>query len=163
MTIAVRKWREKEVGSAVRIWNQIVEEGNAFPQTKFLSYEEGKAFFAMQDYTGIAYDTESGLIVGLYILHPNNVGRCGHIANTSYAVDRARRGQHIGRLLVEDSITQARELGYGLIELNAVVATNAAALKLYRDIGFKPLGTIERGFRMDDGHYEAIVPHVYYL
>lgn len=163
MTVEVRKWKEKEVGSMVRIWNQIVAEGNAFPQTNLLSYEEGRAFFAKQDYTGIAADIESGAIVGLYILHPNNVGRCGHIANTSYAVDRERRGQHIGRLLVEDSIAQARDLGYGLIQLNAVVATNQAALKLYRDIGFKPLGTIERGFRMDDGHYEAIVPHVYYL
>jgi ribosomal protein S18 acetylase RimI-like enzyme len=163
MTIAVKKWTVKEVGSAVRIWNQIVEEGKAFPQTNLLTYEEGEAFFAKQDYTGIAYDTESGAIVGLYILHPNNVGRCGHIANTSYAVDREVRGQHIGRLLVEDSIAQARDLGYGIIQLNAVVATNQAALKLYKDIGFKQLGTIERGFRMDDGHYEAIIPHVYYL
>ena len=64
MTIAVKKWTVKEVGSAVRIWNQIVEEGKAFPQTNLLTYEEGKAFFAKQDYTGIAYDTESGAIVG---------------------------------------------------------------------------------------------------
>lgn len=163
MTVEVRKWKEKEVGSMVRIWNQIVAEGNAFPQTNLLSYEEGHDFFTKQDYTGIAVNIENGAIVGLYILHPNNVGRCGHIANTSYAVDREHRGQHIGRKLVEDSITQARDLGYGIIQLNAVVATNRTALKLYQDIGFKPLGTIERGFRMDDGHYEAIVPHVYYL
>ena len=24
-------------------------------------------------------------VLGLYILHPNNIGRCGHIANASYA------------------------------------------------------------------------------
>ena len=34
----------------------------------------------------LAEDPEMGCIVGLYILHPNNVGRCGHIANASYAV-----------------------------------------------------------------------------
>jgi GNAT superfamily N-acetyltransferase len=163
MTIKIKQWNEKAVGGMVRIWNQVVAEGNAFPQTNLLSYEEGKTFFAAQDYTGIAYEEETSGVVGLYILHPNNVGRCGHIANTSYAVDRSLRGQHIGRLLVEDSIVQARDLGYGIIQLNAVVATNKTALKLYQDIGFKPLGKIEGGFRMDDGHYETIVPHVYYL
>ena len=34
---------------------------------------------------------ENGEVVGLYILHPNNEGRCGHIANASYAVERGTR------------------------------------------------------------------------
>jgi len=41
----------------------------------------GKAFFASQSYCGVAED--EGKVVGLYILHPNNVGRCGHICNAS--------------------------------------------------------------------------------
>lgn len=28
--------------------------------------------------------------------HPNNVGRCGHICNASYAVSSDARGRHIG-------------------------------------------------------------------
>ena len=43
-------------------------------------------------------------IVGLYILLPNNVGRCGHICNTSYAVKEGKRGLHIGEQLVKDSL-----------------------------------------------------------
>ena len=39
---------------------------------------------------------EDGKIFGLYILHPNNVGRCGHICNASYAVSSDARGRHIG-------------------------------------------------------------------
>ncbi len=31
----------------------------------------------------MAEDTDTGCIYGLYILHPNNVGRCGHICNAS--------------------------------------------------------------------------------
>ena len=34
----------------------------------------------------------------------NNVGRCGHICNASYAVDSFCRGQHIGEKLVKDYI-----------------------------------------------------------
>lgn len=39
---------------------------------------------------------EDGKIYGLYILHPNNVGRCSHICNASYAVSSDARGRHIG-------------------------------------------------------------------
>ena len=39
---------------------------------------------------------EDGKVYGLYILHPNNVGRCGHICNASYAVSSDARGRHIG-------------------------------------------------------------------
>ena len=82
----------------IPIWNEIVEEGIAFPQEECLDMESGKAFFASQSYTGVAEN--DGKIVGLYILHPNNVGRCGHICNASYAVSSACRGQHIGEKLV---------------------------------------------------------------
>ena len=44
-----------------------------------------------------ALTEDEGKLVDLYILHPNNVGRCGHIANASYAVDSAVRGKHMGK------------------------------------------------------------------
>lgn len=44
----------------------------------------------------VAKAEEDGKVYGLYILHPNNVGRCGHICNASYAVSSDARGRHIG-------------------------------------------------------------------
>lgn len=63
----------------IAIWNEVVEDGIAFPQEDLLDAVSGKEFFESQSYTGVAED--GGQIVGLYILHPNNVGRCGHICN----------------------------------------------------------------------------------
>lgn len=77
------------------IWNEVVESGLAFPQDTPLDKQQARAFFASQSFTAVA-QLPSGTIGGLYILHPNNVGRCGHIANASYAVDGALRGRHIG-------------------------------------------------------------------
>lgn len=77
-------------------------------------------FFKSQSYTGIAYDEETDDIVGLYILHPNNVGRCGHICNASYAVKSIQRGKHIGEILVTDCLKKAKEIGYGILQFNAV-------------------------------------------
>ena len=157
----VRKYREADLDAMTAIWNEVVEEGVAFPQEEFLTRETGADFFAAHSYTGVA--EEEGAVCGLYILHPNNVGRCGHICNASYAVASARRGRHIGEMLVKDCLKKGRELGFAILQFNAVVESNVHARHLYERLGFRQLGTIPGGFRMKDGHYENICPYYHLL
>lgn len=82
-----RPYREEDLPAMAEIWNEVVEAGNAFPQTEPLTLEEARSFFAEQSHTAVA--TVNGRIRGLYILHPNNIGRCGHVANASFAAARA--------------------------------------------------------------------------
>ncbi len=124
-----------------------------------MNEETGNLFFKGQTYCAVAEDLESRKIYGLYILHPNNVGRCGHICNASYAVSSDSRGLHIGEKLVRDCLTQAKRNGFTILQFNAVVATNIHARHLYEKLGFQQLGTIPGGFRMKDRHYEAICPY----
>ena len=163
MNINIREYMAADAKSASEIWNQVVDDGVAFPQEEVLTPESGDAFFKEQTYTGIAENAESGEVVGLYILHPNNVGRCGHICNASYAVKSTQRGKQIGEILVTDCLKKAKEIGYGVLQFNAVVATNQYALKLYKKLGFVQLGVIPNGFRMKDGTYEDIIPHYHIL
>lgn len=156
--IVVRKYGADDILAMKDIWNEVVDEGIAFPQEEDLTDEGAKEFFAQQTYCGVAVG-EDGKIYGMYILHPNNIGRCGHIANASYAVSLESRGLHIGEKLVRDCVAQAKAHGFGILQFNAVVATNIHARHLYERIGFKQLGTIPGGFRMDDGHYEDICPY----
>lgn len=155
--MVVRKYRQEDLPKMIAIWNEVVEEGVAFPQEDLLDEVTGAAFFASQSFTGVA--DHDGKIVGLYILHPNNIGRCGHICNASYAVDSISRGLHIGEKLVIDCLEKAKEIGFGILQLNAVVETNIHARHLYERLGFVPLGVIPNGFRMKDGHYENICPY----
>ena len=157
--ITIRKYRTQDVEEAMFIWNEVVRDGIAFPQVDELTHLTAGVFFDSQSYTGIAVDNETGDIVGLYILHPNNEGRCGHICNTSYAVKSDKRGLHIGEQLVKDSLVIGAKLGFRILQFNAVVATNTHALHLYKRLGFTQLGKIPQGFRMKDGHYEDIIPH----
>ena len=133
MEITVREFRSEDTKDAIAIWNEVVDQGKAFPQLEDLGVEDGEAFFKEQSYTGIAVN-ENDEIVGLYILHPNNIGRCGHICNASYAVKSTVRGQ-------------------------GVVKSNTTALKLYQKLGFTQLGTIPGGFLNKDGVYEDIIVH----
>lgn len=157
----IRKYEDGDLSAMTAIWNEVVEAGNAFPQEELLDDITGKEFFASQSYTGVAEDNEN--ILGLYILHPNNVGRCGHICNASYAVGSIHRGKHIGEKLVKDCIATAKKVGFKVLQFNAVVESNIHARHLYERLGFQQLGTIPDGFRMKDGSYENICPYYYVL
>ncbi len=200
----VREYKKEDLNEMIGIWNEIVEEGIAFPQEELLDSETGAAFFASQSYCGVAVadgdeaGTEAeaetaeaaeaagligaagkseaagligaagkseaaGRILGLYILHPNNVGRCGHICNASYAVRSELRGRHIGEKLILDCLENAKRLGFQVLQFNAVVESNIHARHLYERLGFEQLGTIPGGFRMKDGHYENICPYYHVL
>ena len=162
MDITVRAYEERDLPDMIRIWNEVVEDGVAFPQEELLNAETGRDFFAAQTYNAVAVDAE-GQVRGLYILHPNNIGRCGHICNASYAVSRDARGLHIGEKLVLDCLKQGAAHGFRILQFNAVVASNIHARHLYERLGFIQLGTIPHGFRMKDGHYEDICPYYHVL
>ena len=156
--IFVEPYTRENILPALEIWNEIVREGVAFPQEEELDEISGDEFFSAQSFTGLAKDSETDEILALYILHPINVGRCGHICNASYAVRSNLRGRHIGEIIVKHCIEIARELGFKILQFNAVVATNIHARNLYRRLGFIELGTIPKGFRMPDGTFADIVP-----
>ena len=161
MQMIVRAYEEKDLEAMIEAWNEVVEEGVAFPQEDLLDSRTGAEFFAAQTYTAVAED--GGAVCGLYILHPNNIGRCGHIGNASYAVRAAYRGRHAGEQLVLDSLRQAKAHGFSVLQFNAVVESNIHARHLYDRLGFVQLGTIPGGFRMKDGHFENICPYYHLL
>ena len=98
----IRKYNTADLEQMIAIWNEIVEEGIAFPQEETLTPQTGEQFFASQSYCGIAADDNSE-VVGLYILHPNNVGR------TAYR-RKARNGLHTAgkRNRLQDIAVQRR-------------------------------------------------------
>lgn len=158
MAIIVKPYSTENVQPAIEIWNEVVRAGVAFPQEEELTETTGDEFFRSQSFTGLAADDLTGEIFALYILHPNNVGRCSHISNASYAVRSDLRGKHIGEIIVKHCIEKARELGFRILQFNAVVADNIHARNLYRRLGFQELGIIPGGFRMPDNSFADIVP-----
>ena len=89
----IRQYNENDLPEMIRICNEVVEEGIAFPQEDLLTPESGKHFFAAQTYSAVA--EEDGKIYGLYILHPNNVGRCGHILQFNAVVESNTHARHL--------------------------------------------------------------------
>ena len=155
MELNIRQFEARDLPAMTAIWNEVVEDAAAFPQTDPLGPEDAQAFFAGQSFTGVA--EADGELLGLYILHPNNVGRCGHLANASYAVSSEARGRGLGEALVRHSLAQGKALGFRVLQFNAVVCTNERAIRLYETLGFTRLGAVPGGFRLKDGSYEDIL------
>ena len=125
----IRPYTEKDFPAMVRIWNKAVQDSDAFPQEGQLDDQTGAALFAAQTYCGVA--DGCGNVIGLYILHPNSIGRCG---------------RHIGEKLVLDCLAQAKRHGFGILPFNAVVENNLHARRLYERLGFVQAGTVPNGF-----------------
>ncbi len=161
MKLEMKEFSEEQLPEMVKIWNDVVEEGISFPGDKALSEQEALEMFREQ--TSTVCVTLNEKVVGVYILHPNNFGRCGHIANASFAVRKGYRGEGIGRQMVRHCLEHAKEKGFRGLQFNAVVATNQAAIHLYESLGFKRIGTIQDGYRLKDGKFEDIHIFYYYL
>jgi len=50
----IRRYTENDLPEIIRIWNEVVEEGIAFPQEELLNSKSGAEVFASQSYTAVA-------------------------------------------------------------------------------------------------------------
>lgn len=150
MNFIIRKYIQNDSRAVTDIINEIIRNGANFPWYNEFSEDNVKKILSAE--TGVYCACADGKVVGFYAYQPNMIDRCSHIANASYGVKKEYRGNGIGRALVEHSLKMAKADNFMAMQFNGVVSTNYAA-KLYKDIGFKLIGTIEDGFRLKDGSF----------
>ena len=97
-----------------------------------------------------------GKVVGYYSF---GITENGNIELNNLAVLPEFRHLGIGEKLVIDCMKKAKQLGFSILQFNAVVETNIHARHLYERLGFHQLGVIPKGFRMKDGNFENICPY----
>jgi GNAT superfamily N-acetyltransferase len=104
--------------------------------------------------------SEDGTIVGTANMFANRPGPGDHVASGNYMVAAERRGQGIGRGLIDDSLRWARETGFRAMQFNAVAESNTPAVKLYEQVGFVIVGRVPGAFRHPrQGEVALLVMH----
>lgn len=138
--VELRAVRREDHDELFALFDQIVEDGDGFPQAPPLTPDVFRHTWIEPTTSVIGAFSESGLL-GAYYLKPNFASRAAHIANAGYIVGRSSRGLGIGRRLVEHSIPQARSDGYRAVMFNLVFESNPARA-LYEELGWQEIGRI---------------------
>jgi ribosomal protein S18 acetylase RimI-like enzyme len=144
MTVRAATEADREV-----IWNifhQIVAAGDTYAFDPEMSREDALAYWFRAD-TQTYVAEKGGSVVGTYILRPNQLGPGSHVANAAFMVAPGAQGLGVGRRMAEHCLSEARQMGFRAMQFNFVVSTNTPAIHLWKQLGFKIVGTLPGAFR----------------
>ncbi|MGC5396370.1 N-acetyltransferase family protein [Streptomyces sp. DT20] len=142
--------REATIDDWPAIWpffHEIVSAGETFTYPLDLGEVDASEWWLVKSPSrAVVAVADDGTVLGTAKMNRNHMGNGSHIASASYMVDPRHAGRGVGRALCEYTIDWARTAGFRAMQFNAVVETNAAAVGLYRSLGFEVLGTLPEGF-----------------
>lgn len=148
-----RKITRNEAPSIAHIFRPIIEAEEFISLPRGTSDAEWTDFWFGDTTYEVWIAEEDGKVLGTFHLRPNQKGLGSHVANGGYLVAPEARGRGIGRQMCEQSIARARELGYRAIQFNFVISTNTTAVNLWKDLGFRIIGTIPDGYHRKQQEY----------
>jgi L-amino acid N-acyltransferase YncA len=145
--VHIRPLSDADWSTFYPIFREVVAAGETYAYPEGLSSSEAHDLWVESPpgVTVVAV-SDDGTLLGSAKAGPNRPSRGSHVATASFMVADAARGQGVGRALGEWVLAWAREQGYAAMQFNAVVETNTAAVRLWRDLGFEVVGTVPEAF-----------------
>jgi L-amino acid N-acyltransferase YncA len=144
--IVIREAADADREVVWEIFQATIAPGDAFVYHPNTPREEATAYwFAKGTRTHVA--EYGGRVVGSYILRPNRPGLGDHVSNAGFMVHPIARGLGVGRAMGEHALNEARRLGYQAMQFNFVISTNESAVHLWKQLGFRIVGTLPGAFR----------------
>jgi L-amino acid N-acyltransferase YncA len=162
--VKIRDAQDEDWAAIWPFYQEIVTAGETYAYDPSLTSEQAAAGWmspstAERSRTTVAVDAD-GTVLGSATMYPNRPGPGSHVASGSFMVAGAARGRGVGRALCEDLIAWATREGFRSIQFNAVVETNAPAVHLWQQLGFRIIGTVPEAFHHPRHGYVGL--HVMY-
>jgi ribosomal protein S18 acetylase RimI-like enzyme len=168
--IKIRSATAKDHDVIWKIFHEIISAGDTYSFDPRMSREEALAYWFRADtqtyvaelhrqsvgeavgFPGTATPSPTGgmkdqVIVGTYILRPNQSGGGSHVANAAFMVASDAQGCGVGRAMAEHCLNEARRIGFRAMQFNYVISTNTPAIRLWQELGFEIVGTLPGAFR----------------
>jgi ribosomal protein S18 acetylase RimI-like enzyme len=142
----IRPAINKDRDAIWEIFQAVVVPGDTYSFDPQISRKDALAYWIRSD-TQTYIAEQDGKIVGTYILKPNQPSAGAHVANAAFMVATQARGFGVGRAMAEHCLAEAHRFGFRAMQFNFVVSTNESALRLWRNLGFKIVGTLPGAFR----------------
>ena len=145
-----------DAASIARIYNEGIEDRVATFETRLRAPEDVEAWF---DGTHpIVVAERDGGIVGFADTSAYRPGRACYagVAEFNVYVDRAHRGQGVGREVMAALIRESEAAGLWKL-LSRVFTDNAASRGLLRSVGFAEVGVYRRHARLDGVWRDVVI------
>ena len=143
----IRPITEADWPAFYQVFRDVVAAGETYAYPEGLSSSEAHELWVESPpgVTVVAV-SDDGTGLGSAKSGPHRPARGSHVATASFMVAENARGLGVGRALGEWVLGWAREQGYAAMQFNAVVETNVAAVRLWRELGFEVVGTVPEAF-----------------
>jgi len=174
--IKIRSATTKDHDAIWKIFHEIISAGDTYSLDPRMSREEALAYWFRADtqtyvaelhrqsvgeavgFPRTATPSPTGgmkdqVIVGTYILRPNQSGGGSHVANAAFMVASDAQGCGVGRAMAEHCLNEARRIGFRAVQFNYVISTNTPAIRLWQELGFEIVGTLPGAFRHPEKGY----------
>jgi len=129
-----------------KIFHAVIAAGDAYYFDPKMSREDAMAFWYGPGAQVYVAENE-GAIVGSYIFQANRPGLGSHVSNAAFMVSPESRGLGVGRQMGEHCLVEAKKAGFTAMQFNFVISTNEPAVKLWKQLGFRIVGTLPKAFR----------------
>ncbi len=148
--IVIRPFRAADGDGLWAIIEPVLREGRTYALPADWSRDEALAYWLADDKQ--TYVAEAGdALLGAYYLKANQLGGGAHVCNAGFMTAPAARGKGVARAMGEHAQREAVAQNYTAMQFNFVVSSNAAALRLWQDMGFAVVGRLPRAFALPDG------------
>ena len=184
--IKIRPATDADHDAIWKIFHEIISAGDTYALDPRMSRDEALAYWFRADtqtyvaelhrqsvgeaagFPGTATPPPAGgmkdqVIVGTYILRPNQSGGGSHVSNAAFMVARDSEGFGVGHRMAEHCLSEARRMGFHAMQFNFVISTNTRAIRLWKNLGFEIVGTLPGAFRHPQKKYVDVYVMYRYL
>ncbi len=154
--VEIREATKADHDAIWKIFREVVAAGDTYAIEPKISREDALAYWFAPGTHAYAAELDrlkrsssqpDRRVVGTYILKPNQAAGGSHVANAAFMVASAARGRGVGRAMAEHCLAEAHRLGFRAMQFNFVVSTNESAIRLWKQLEFKIVGTLPKAFR----------------
>ena len=154
----IRRGRPDDAAAYCKCVAAVAQERKYLVTVEGFSLEETRSFLQAIEARGspCTVATADGVLIGWCDIIPKTARGFTHVGTLGVGLAWEFRGQGIGRRLLIECLSQAREIGLERIEL-VVYSDNPRAIHLYESLGFLHEGRKVQARKIDGYHQDELL------
>lgn len=142
----IREYQDADWPQVWQILEQVIRAGDTFCYDPAQSESDAHDMWICPPPAHVVVALDGDVVVGTSNMYANRPGPGAHIASGNFMVRQAARGRGVGTALGGYMLDWARHTGFEGLQFNAVAASNVAAVRMYKGLGFTIVGTVPGAF-----------------